>query len=70
MNEFLPQPDPEREREAALWRLIEEYFSEDTDFLADMDEEGQLGYIYGQLFEMGKDPDKVLQKFGVTEEKQ
>ena len=70
MNEFLSLSDPEREREAALWRLIEEYFSGDTDFLADMDEEGQLSYIYGQLLEMGKDPDEVLQQFGITEEKQ
>jgi len=32
-----------------------------------MDEEDQLGYIYGQLLEMGEDPDVILQEFGITE---
>lgn len=68
MSEFISRSNPELEREAALLRVIEQYFPEDTDFLADMDEEDKLGYIYGQLLEAGQDPDEILQEFGVTEE--
>ncbi len=68
MSEFMSRSNPELEREAALLRFIEQYFPEDTDFLADMDEEDKLGYIYGQLLEAGQDPDEILQEFGVTEE--
>ena len=68
MNEFLSQPNPELERETALRQLIEQYLPEDVEFLADMDEEDKLGYIYGQLLEMGENPDEILREFGVTEE--
>ena len=67
MNEFISQPNPELERGMALLRVTEQYFPEDVEFLADMDEGDKLGYIYGQLLEMGKDPDEILQGFGVTE---
>lgn len=68
MNELLPQSNPNLERESALWQLIEQYLPEDIEFLTDMDEEDKLGYIYGQLLEMGENPDEILHKFGVTEE--
>ena len=67
MSEFISQPNPELERGTALLRVTEQYFPEDVEFLADMDEGDKLGYIYGQLLEMGKDPDEILQGFGVTE---
>ena len=68
MNEFSPQPNPESERQAALRRIIERFVPEDAEFLDEMDEEDQLGYIYGQLLEMGENPDEILHAFGVTEE--
>lgn len=68
MNEHLSQQNPEFERQAALQQLIEQYLPEDIDFLEEMDEEDKLGYIYGQLLELGEDPDEVLHEFGVTEE--
>ena len=67
MNEFSPQSNPESERHIALQRIIERFVPEDAEFLSDMDEEDQLGYIYGQLLEMGEDPDATLYEFGVTE---
>jgi hypothetical protein len=33
----------------------------------EMDFDDALGFIYGQLMEIGEDPDTVLQEFGVTE---
>ncbi|HRJ06619.1 MAG TPA: hypothetical protein PK096_02990 [Candidatus Saccharibacteria bacterium] len=67
MSEFPSSSTPEFEREKALRQVIEQYLPEDAEFLADMDEEDQLGYIYGQLLEMGEDPDVILQEFGITE---
>ncbi len=68
MSEFLLPSNPELERETALRQVIEQYLPEDAEFLADMDEEDKLGYMYGQLLEMGEDPDEILHEFGVTEE--
>ena len=67
MSEVLSQPNPEFDREEALRQLIEQYLPEDVEFLEDMDEEDTPGYVYGQLLEMGEDPDEILQKFGITE---
>ena len=69
MNEHFHSPlDNEAERRVALDQLIDQYAPEDKDFIADMDEEETIGYLYGLLLGMGEDPDVVLKDFGVTED--
>lgn len=53
MSEYLTQSNPEYERERALDKLVADYFPEDADFYADIEECDRLGGIYGQLLEMG-----------------
>lgn len=67
MSEYLPQPDLECERIAALGCIIAEYFPEDAELFAAMDAQDMLGTVYGQLLVMGEDPDEILEAFGVTE---
>lgn len=67
MSEIFSALNPEFERERGLQALIEKYFPEDSEFLADMDGEDKLGYVYVQLLEQGEDPDEILREFGVTE---
>lgn len=64
---FLENEAVREARGATLGSVIEQYLPDDTEFLADMDEEEKLSYIYGQSLEMGEDPDEVLHEFGVTE---
>lgn len=68
MSEFAPSRNPEFERETALQQVVENYFPEEVEFVADMDFEDALGVVYGQLLETGYDPDEVLHQFGVSEE--
>lgn len=67
MSEFLSRPNPEFEREAALEGIIEQYFPVDKEFLNGMDFEDALSCVYGQLLDMGEDPDEVLGEFGAIE---
>lgn len=69
MHEFDQSPsNPEAERAKALGQIIEQYMPDDTDFIAGMDEDEAVGYVYGMLLEMGEDPDTILKDFGVIEE--
>lgn len=67
MGEIPSQPNPEEMLRRALDRLIETYLPDDKEFLEDMDEPDQLGYIYGRLLEGNEDPDEILAEFGITE---
>jgi hypothetical protein len=67
MSEMQPQLDHEHAREVAFASLVEQYFPKDKAFIMEMDFDDALGFIYGQLMEIGEDPDTVLQEFGVTE---
>lgn len=69
MNDIYKPPiDHEFERAKALAAIIEQYIPEDADFIAGMDEDDAIGYVYGMLLEAGEDPDTILKDFGVTEE--
>ncbi|HET8690317.1 MAG TPA: hypothetical protein VFL81_02680 [Candidatus Saccharimonadales bacterium] len=71
MGEGLDQ-NPEHverfDREQALADLVENYFPEDAEFLGEMDFDDRLGAVYGQLLELGEDPDAVLTEAGVLED--
>ena len=67
MGELLQFPDKEQERLRGLANLVEVYFPEDKAFVSDMDFDDALGFVYGQLLEVGEDPLLVLHEFGVTE---
>lgn len=68
MDKFIPENQVEFERTVGYARIIEQYFPEDMEFTAGMDEEELAGFLYGQLLEIGEDPDKIFNAFGITEE--
>lgn len=65
MTEF--RSSPEEESRSGLELLIDNFFPEDSDFLAGLDEEDKLGAVYGQLLEIGEDPDEVFARYGITD---
>lgn len=67
MSEFMPQSNPETERQENLMQLIDRYLPDDKEFVADMDFQDALGFVYGQLLEQGEDPEAILGEFGVIE---
>lgn len=69
MSEFQSQPNPEEatNHERRLSSLIEQYFPEDTEFVAGLSLEEAIGFVYGQLLELHEDPDEILVEFGVIE---
>ena len=71
MSEFLSQPNLEGEAEKSLFEITAAYLeAEDAAFLDELDEfDAGLNHIYGRLLEMGEDPDEILLKFNVIEEK-
>ena len=68
-HEYLPQNAAEVERLLATDRLIRDYFLEDAQFILEQleDEEDITSFLYGQLLEIGEDPEEVLARYGVTE---
>lgn len=66
-GEFISSSSPEEERLPCLSRVLDAYFPEDKEFVADMDEEDKINFVYGQLLEAGEDPEAILEEFGVTE---
>ena len=50
-----------------LDEIIAEYFPDDSEFLGDFNDDDLLGYLYGQLIEIGEDPDKVFAKYNIVE---
>ena len=50
-------------------RLLETYFPDDVGFILDQlkDEEDVIGFLYGQLLEIGEDPGDVLAQYGILE---
>ncbi len=68
MSEHLPQEDHDLERMVRLNRLLETHFPDDIEFIMGMDEQDALGFVYGQLLELGEDPDEVLEQHGITED--
>jgi hypothetical protein len=69
-HEYLPQNSDDMERLLAIDRLIESYFPDDTQFVLEQlrDEEDVVSFLYGQLLEIGEDPEEVLLRYGITEE--
>lgn len=70
MNEFLSQPNSEIEIRVGLYdALVAHLDNDDKEFIDEIyDLEERLNYIYGRLIEEGKDPDEILQQYGVLEE--
>jgi len=68
-GDHLPQSTPELDRLMAMQRVVERYFPEDVEFIVRelLDEEDEVSFLYGQLLEIGEDPDEVLAQFGIIE---
>lgn len=71
MTEFFPEQEQnfESERQIGLRALIAERLdAEDAEFIDGMDDQAEIiGYVYGRLLEIGEDPDKLLEEFGIIE---
>ena len=69
-HEFLPQSRADMERYMRINRMLEAYFPEDIKFVLEQlqDEEDEMGFLYGQLLEIGEDPNEVFAVYGITEE--
>lgn len=67
--ESLPQTDNEMERLVRVNKLVGDYFPEDIKFILENmgDEEDIFGFLYGQLIEIGEDPDEILAQYGIIE---
>ncbi len=68
-REVLPQSSDDMERLMGINRLLETYFPDDVGFILDQlkDEEDVIGFLYGQLLEIGEDPGDVLAQYGILE---
>ena len=68
-HESLPRNSNEIERRPRIDRLVGDYFPEDVDFIVQQlkDEEDEINFLYGQLLEIGEDPDEVFARYGITE---
>ena len=57
------------ERRIRVDRLINDFFPDDVPFILEQlkDEDDIVGFLYGQLLEIGEDPDDVLAQYGITE---
>jgi hypothetical protein len=68
-HEPLPQNADDMERFVRIDRLLEDYFSDDIKFTLEEleDDEDVMEFLYGQLIEIGEDPDEVFERYGVTE---
>lgn len=71
MSEFFTdrEQDFSPERLSGLKKLVAEQLdAADAEFLDGIGDEAEMiGYIYGRLLLEGKDPDQVLEDYGVTE---
>ena len=57
------------ERRIRVDRLINDFFPDDVPFILEQlkDEDDIVGFLYGQLLEIGEDPDDVLAQYSITE---
>lgn len=68
-HEALPQSAADMERLVRIDRLVNDYFPEDVQFMLEqlLDEQDVNGFLYGQLLEIGEDPDDIFERYGITE---
>lgn len=68
-HESLPQTGEDVERYVRINRMLEAYFPEDIDFVLQQlhDDEDEMNFLYGQLLEIGENPDEVFAEYGITE---
>ena len=68
-HESLSRNSNEIEQRPRIDRLVGDYFPEDVDFIVQQlkDEEDEINFLYGQLLEIGEDPDEVFARYGITE---
>lgn len=69
MSDHLPQSAEDIDRLMAMHRVVEVFFPDDVAFILEqlLDEEDEISFLYGQLLEVGEDPDEVLTTYGVIE---
>lgn len=61
----------ERERAKGMIEICAQFLNQDdVEFMAELDEEEKIAYLYGRLLDMGEDPDEILEQFGITERKE
>ena len=70
MSEYLPDSNEDINRLLAIQHLVHDKFPDDEKFILEQleDEEDVNDFLYGQLLEIGEDPDEVMQQYGVLEE--
>ena len=67
-NLQVPSEPFERERAKGILEICARFLEQDdVEFIATLDEEETINYLYGRLLNMGEDPDEILERFGVTE---
>lgn len=68
-NEPQPQSSEDLDHLTSIDRLIQDIFPDDIYFILEQleDEDDVVGFLYGQLLDIGEDPDEVLQRYGITE---
>lgn len=68
-HESLPATSNDMERLVRVDRLVNDLFPDDVPFILEQlhDEDDIMGFLYGQLLEIGEDPDDVLAQYGITE---
>ena len=67
-NLQVPSEPFERERAKGILEICALFLEkDDVAFIATLDEEETINYLYGRLLDMGEDPDETLERFGVTE---
>lgn len=68
-RETLPQTPADMERLVRIDRLVNDYFPDDVPFMLEQlhDEQDIIGFLYGQLIEIGEDPDDILALYNITE---
>lgn len=56
------------EHRGALESLVEDFFPDDATFVAELDDEDKLHFLYGQLEAQGNDADMIFKQYGITED--
>lgn len=72
MSEHLPQSNEDLSRLLAIQRLVHDKFPDDEHFMLEelADEQDVNGFLYGQLLEIGEDPDEVMEQYEILEKEQ
>lgn len=65
---WIPDSLFERERADGILEICARFMDqEDVEYIAVLDEQETIDYLYGRLLDMGEDPDEILAQYGVIE---